>query len=369
MMRKTCCVVAASILGSASALLTFDSGSPAKTPSPHTAPPRCIEDEMNIKATLQTLVQEAELYLTQGLLRDAHERYLKVITLLEKQEGLRNREALIEKVRSKLTQIETKIEQLEGSPLTPQISRQAQDLIKKLFIDKEQQQDPETQMLEGAIVLARFGQYERALEEFGHLISKPELCIPAAKNILRCHLAVAEPQVAIEQYERWRTSSELSDDALEKVRFFLAALLKKRGLAVQLAKREALPTPPAPVESPAAAAAAPNAAADAAPAQEEPDEEMLDINSVLIAFAAGPLAGRKIELDVSFQSGNTISLLIPGTERDLVASLSEETQLNDVQFYSPIAIFQGQAWVKKCSRITSGPKNGSFNIDLRVASV
>jgi hypothetical protein len=95
---------------------------------------------------------------------------------------------------------------------------------------------------------------------------------------------------------------------------------------------------------------------------------MIDINALLIGFTGGPLSGKQVELDVTFQSGNVVSLMVPGTERDLIASLPTGCKLDDVQFYSPIAIFQGRGEVVGCTRIESGPRRGSFNIDLKVAS-
>jgi hypothetical protein len=75
-----------------------------------------------------------------------------------------------------------------------------------------------------------------------------------------------------------------------------------------------------------------------------------------------------VELNVSFQSGNVISLLISHADKDLIKLFNEGDTLKDVQFYSPIAMFEGSAIVCAKNQIESGPRRGDYSIDLKVVS-
>ncbi len=51
-----------------------------------------------------------------------------------------------------------------------------------------------------------------------------------------------------------------------------------------------------------------------------------------------------------------ISLLISDKEKELIENLKVGVTLNDIQFYSPIAIFKGKGIVSAKTKIESGPK-------------
>jgi hypothetical protein len=87
-----------------------------------------------------------------------------------------------------------------------------------------------------------------------------------------------------------------------------------------------------------------------------------------ISFESGPKKGEVVELDVSFQTGNVISVLLSSREKELIESLSPGDKLNDMQFYSPIAIFQGTGVVNAKTAIKVGPRKGDFSIDIKVSS-
>jgi hypothetical protein len=98
------------------------------------------------------------------------------------------------------------------------------------------------------------------------------------------------------------------------------------------------------------------------------EEEIIDISSIGITPEAGSKKGQLIELDVSFQTGSVISLLISGKDKELLSLFEEGAQLQQIQFYSPIAMFQGTGTVKAKTRISSGPKSGDFSVDISITS-
>ena len=101
---------------------------------------------------------------------------------------------------------------------------------------------------------------------------------------------------------------------------------------------------------------------------QETDEEFLDIISIGITMNNGPTKGETVEFDVSFQSGNLISLVVLGGGVGVVGDLKVGTILNDVQFFSPIAILNGKCLIAAKKKIEAGPKHGDYSVDIRIKS-
>ena len=92
--------------------------------------------------------------------------------------------------------------------------------------------------LEGAIALAKFGQFERALKEFDRLLAVEALRVAAAKNILRCHLEIDAFDQAADCFETWVGDERFTDTQLDKIRFFLEGRFRKAGFERELFQRE-----------------------------------------------------------------------------------------------------------------------------------
>ena len=100
----------------------------------------------------------------------------------------------------------------------------------------------------------------------------------------------------------------------------------------------------------------------------EEDEEFIDISSIGIYFNSGPAKGRVVEFDVNFQSGNMLSLIISKNDAKNIEAMQEGDELKDLQFFSPIAMFNGSGIVSAKSQIKSGPKQGDFCLDIKITS-
>ncbi len=96
------------------------------------------------------------------------------------------------------------------------------------------------------------------------------------------------------------------------------------------------------------------------------EEEVLDISSVGVQFENGPLKGQMEEFEVTFQTGNTISVIVPSDRKDLLGALEPGLRLKDMQCYSLIAVFNGSGVVSNKSEITSGPKRGHYTLDITI---
>ncbi len=309
---------------------------------------------MDIKKRLKALLQEAELYRSQGLINEARGKFQDAAQLIEGIENLKNKESLLQAVQEKMSALEQVKHKVDLGPAKPELSKKAQDLIKNLFTFSENK-DADSAALEGAVALAKFGQFDRALAELNVLLSKEPVRVEAAKNILRCHLAVSTSEEAIDQYNKWYSGETFLPSQLETVRSYLEDILRKKGLDV------ALPSP--------LAAQTEGMEADSEiemPAEAE--EEFLDITSIGVTFDSGPRKGQMVEFDVNFQSGNMLSLIISKKDQELIDSLKTGMKLKDMQFYSPIAIFNGVGVVSSKTQIKSGPKQGDFCLDIRISS-
>lgn len=311
----------------------------------------------DIKEKLKALLQEAEVYRSQGLIAEALAKYDAAGELINSIENLKNKESLLASLNKKIGSLDKTKEKVEKGPTTPELSKKAQDLIKNLFA-LSQHTDTDSGTLEGAVALAKFGQFDRALNELNSLLKSETVRVEAAKNILRCHLAMATSDEAIDQYHQWFSGDLFLPIQLEAVRVYLDEILKSRGVEIPL------PSPLTPENNPADDADLESEIS----LQTEPEEEFLDITSIGITFENGPNAGRMVEFDVNFQSGNMLSLIISKKDRGLIEGLKTNTKLTNVQFYSPIAIFNGAGVISSQTEIKSGPKQGDYCLDIRIVS-
>jgi tetratricopeptide (TPR) repeat protein len=311
---------------------------------------------MQVGLKIKSLLQEAELYRSQGLLNESIGKYRAVADLLEKVDKVKNRDSLLQGVAKKIRAVEKELEAFEKAPDSPEMSAAVQDLIKEKFAFAK---DPDARPLEEAIALAKFGQYGRALEEFRALFSQEPLKVPAAKNVIRCHISRETFDEGIEEFRSWDEAGLFSRQQLENLQLFFQGVLDKRGIDKTVAAAPAAEEPVLEIEVPELD---PDPAAK--PAGQE--EELLDISSIGILMTEGPKKGERVEIDVSFQSGSEISLLVPSRDKNLIAHLKVGTRLSDVEFYSPFAMFQGAGVVTANTKIATGPKRGDFSLDIKV---
>jgi len=297
---------------------------------------------------IKSLLQEAEVYRDQGLLQEAMEKYNIASELILKSNKIKNRQNLIHVISKKMGSLENDFKK-KNKPASRKMPKKTQELIKsKKFFSEKMGKDEAA--LEGALNLAKFGQYKRALKELKNLISVDSIRVNAAKNIVRCYMALSAPDDAIAQYNKWISNNLFKNDQLEKVRFFLKSSLKKKGI------KKTLPEPKktAKIEH---------------PDFEEKEEEVPDISSIVIMLDKGPQKGKAIELDVSFQTGNIINVIMPGRDHGRIKNLNIGFKINDIQFFSPIAIFKGSGIVSNMTYIKSGPKKGDCSLDIKVVNI
>lgn len=300
---------------------------------------------MGIKESIKKLLQEADLYKKHGLLDEARDKYIEAEKKIRAHDRIQNKEKILTGIANKIRGLDSDTKRVEKGPTSPELSEKAQDLIQNLFSFSKTNSQEEA-ILEGAIALAKFGQFERALNEFKKLIGTESHRVVAAKNILRCQIQRISENAAADQYEAWAQKGDFPTGQLEKIRLFLVEILKSKGIQRDL-------TPVLVKEE---------------TAQEPEEEEFIDISSIGIYLDTGPAKGKVAEFDVNFQSGNMLSLIISKQDAKTIDFVKEGDRLTDLQFFSPIAMFSGSGVVSAKSEIKSGPKQGDFCLDIKIAS-
>jgi hypothetical protein len=302
---------------------------------------------MDIRLQIKSLLNEAELYRAQGLFADAKRKYTAASEIINKINNLKNKEGLAKAILEKIQSLEEKTEKAQTGPSSPELSEKGQNLIKNLFGENE---------LQKAVALAKFGQFERSIVELQALLKDDAYRVEAARNIIRCKMAMGSVDDAIDQYNQWFSTDLFSTAEMESIRSYLQPILEKRGIEKTL---------PVPVVEDEENTAGKGGIEFSMP---EPEEEILEITSIGITFSSGSQMGKMVELDVNFQSGDMLSMIIPKKDKGLIEDLQDGDTLDDIQFYSPIAMFSGTAVVANKTQIDSGPKQGDFCLDLKISS-
>ncbi|HDI60798.1 MAG TPA: hypothetical protein ENF48_10695 [Desulfobacteraceae bacterium] len=303
---------------------------------------------MDLASKIKGTLKQAEIFAAQGLLVEARDNYRSLIELLQAQPRIKDREKLIKSLAAKVEKMEARIRKVESAEPPPVLSPEIQALIKRLF-SFSQSDDPDHVALDEAVALTKFGQYASAMAEFEILLNRPSVRLAAAKNILRCHLAAQDVPAAVEQYRRWLEDPRFDPELQAKLYGFLQSMLEQQGKGVDL------PEPPDILPS------------EMLPTlQIEAPDEVLDINTVRIQIPEGPSKGLYVDYDVSFQSGNVISILVSETDTEVLKALQLGEILPNVEMTATVAIFKGSAKVMAKNRIKVGPRSGYFNVDLKI---
>ena len=331
---------------------------------------------MNIIKKIKTLLKEAELYHSQGLLYEAIAKYNDATELIHNNEQLKNKQNILEGITNKVNMLKKDISKVELAPKKPEVSENIQDLIKKMY-SFSPDIDEDAKAIEGALALAKFGQFKRAILEFNELLKKDSTRIDAAKNILRCHIALYSIDEAISQYEKWLLDDIFNPNQLDKIYIFFESLLKSEGVEQTLPKTKDevdVAKVKAPSENDQIQVPEPEVTElEQTEPEPEPEveseagnEDVLDVNSIGISLDSGPQKGNVYEFKVRFQLGKVVSLLIPSRDKDVIENFKVGNEIHDVQYYSNVGLFKGSGLVSAVKEITIGPLRGDYCVDIEV---
>jgi tetratricopeptide (TPR) repeat protein len=297
---------------------------------------------MSEQEHIKSALKEADLYRTQGLLSNARQKYIETLNYVGKSEKFSKHLKLIHAIKGKIRAVEKALIEIKESPTNPELSKEMQHLIKRLFTFS---QTKEAAAIEGAVALAKFGQYEQALAEFQKLLEEGVLPVVTAKNIIRCHLSLKSPQAAIAEFEEWRSRNLLSNQDLKYIRTFLLTSLEKDGIKVEI--KDVKQT-------------------TGSPKSKKKEEVFLEISAISVEFQSGSLKDRTVDFDVHFQSANTVSIIIPAVQKSLADAFTAGVKLPSIQCYSPITVFRTSGTVTGKEPIKQGPRKGDFTLDITI---
>ena len=290
---------------------------------------------------VRSLVKQAAVYRAQGLLAESRGKYEEILSFLGTNLQLQNIEKFTEAVSERILDVNRGIAEIRSAPTNPDLSPQLQSLIKKLFTFSKTK---EVAAIEGALALAKFGQYEEAVSELQKLLKEGILPTVAAKNILRCYLSLSLPQSAVSQFKEWMRNESLSKEDLKYVRNFLVSSLRNKGVD------DMVPALSGEIQ-----------------ASVKTQDDFLDISSIKIHFHDGKRHRYAVELDVVYQVGGLTSVVVSSADRALLDSLKLGKILHDIQFYTPVTVFRGAGIVSRKSVLEKGPRKGNYLIDIALA--
>ena len=179
---------------------------------------------MSDKEKIKALLKEASLYTNQGLFVEAKQKYLKVLEAIKNSKHYRGDAKLLGALQIKIKELERKREETLQDDQPPALTPEVQELILRLFAFSR---NKGMAAIEGAVALAKFGQYEKAMAEFKRLMKQGVMPLIAAKNILRCHQNLSSINGAITEFEQWVSEGALSPEHLMNLRAFLLEILDK----------------------------------------------------------------------------------------------------------------------------------------------
>jgi len=299
---------------------------------------------MNLKETIRTLFREIEVYRSHSLFEEAKEKCRKLAGLIQQNNRIKNKQEILDIVAKKIRSLEKESHKVEEAAASAQMTSRELELVKKLFAFSEET-DEDSAAWEGATALLVFGQFEKSLSEFQKLISRDSLRVDAAKSILRCHIGLSSLDEAVRQYHQWLSSGLFSAREFESIRIFLQDVLEKKGI------RQALPKP-----------------AESRDVNEEKTEAeaFIDIMSIQLPSPYKRLDGRDVMLDVSYQRGGLISVIIPREDQALASRLKKGLRIDDVQLYSPAVVFRSACLVSAVNQIMAGSQKEGHVLVMQV---
>jgi tetratricopeptide (TPR) repeat protein len=295
---------------------------------------------------IKSLVREADFYRSQGLLEQAKNKYAEALNLVQKNEAIKNKTSVIDSLNKRISAVDENLHEIEKATDIPVLNEDLQKLISNLFSFSK---DKDIAAVEGAIALAKFGQYEKAFIEFQRLIDERIQPLMAAENMLRCQMYFISPERVFEQFKKWTLYPSFTKNELNTLREFISKMFEKEGVKLEL---------------PAAQLTLPEDSK-----KEAATEPMIEISSIGIRVKDKLGREKEVEMDVTFQTGNILSFIVKADKTDLINYLAPGIKIPQIQCYSFISIFQSKGSVMDKKLIPSGPRKGDYAFDLTIEKV
>ncbi len=299
---------------------------------------------MNPEDRIVLHLKEGSVYQAHGLFPEAMACYKKAAALAANIGEASVKGRLNARISEQVKSLKAEAARVSAMESAPQLSSLQHQVVQDTVGDSGHQGRGDAEF-EIAATLMGFGQFNKALAGFDALLEKPAHRVPAAKNILRCQIAVGSTDLAARQYHQWLENESFSEEELDAVRLFLEGILQRKGSSERLAR--------------------PRAKTVVEPSDPE-DEALFDILAAVLPDFPEAGSGTPPAFDVTSQSEGFVSLIVPASEKAVVARLKPGARLQRVSFYTPDAFFYDDCVVSSRLRIDEGRRFGDFSVTLRL---
>ena len=184
---------------------------------------------MDINQKIKIIIKEADLYHTQGLLKEAESKYREILKIFHGNLKVDNADNIRKAVEKKIRELDAERKHVEKKVMSPAMTKESQDLITQMFVDAEGGESAAAKF-EGAKALIKFGQFDRAIEELKRLVNDDSIKFDAAKQIITCFVLSLRVDEGINQIENWISSEFLPFEQLEKLIRHAQDLFRTRGV-------------------------------------------------------------------------------------------------------------------------------------------
>jgi len=294
---------------------------------------------------IQLRIKEASVYQAHGLFSEAVQHYRGTLAMLEPVQDSPGKRKLTAYITEQLHRIQTEAARVSALEKSPQLSDRQQQVVRRTVGSDKDRNNGEADF-QVAATLMGFGHFNKALAGFHALLKTPVFRVRAAKNILRCLIAVGSTAMAAGQYHQWLENEEIPEEDLNDIRVFLEGILRRKGSGETLVRPSAKqPTGPA----------------------ASSDSDLFDIMAVVLPGESGNGKAEPPAFDVTSQSGGFVSLLVPAAEKSVLARLKPAARIRKVGFFTPEALFFEDCVVSTRLRIDQGRRKGDFSVTLRLS--
>ncbi|TYT75414.1 tetratricopeptide repeat protein [Desulfobotulus mexicanus] len=284
---------------------------------------------MSVKDKFQVILKEARLYSSQGLYDEALTRFESLEKLVEPIAGLKNKEALISDIRQRISELHEKISAASEKNEKRTFTARESKLVNTLLPDTEE--TPAEMRLEKGRLLARYGSYPAAIALFSAILKDKKFGEDAGHGLITAMVKDKREEEAADLLRQWQASGLFSEKELTRFQSLIPGMTSGMEAA------------------------------------EDSSMDLLPVSSVGIRLENVPEElNDQVDLDVSFQSGNLVSLIISSKDKKLIDDLKVGLRLNDMRCYSPVAVFRSSGVVASKHQINAGPKKGDWCLNIEI---
>ncbi|MCF8078884.1 MAG: hypothetical protein K9K88_06340 [Desulfobacterales bacterium] len=300
---------------------------------------------MKLGERIQLRIKEASVYQAHGLFAEATQHYQKTLAMLEPLPDTPAKRKLTSYIEEQLRKIQAGAVGVSALEKSPQLSDRQQKVVQRTVGSDKDRNSGEADF-QVAATLMGFGQFNKALAGFHALLKTSVFGVRAAKNILRCLIAVGSIAMAARQYHQWLENEEIPEEDLNDVRIFLEGILRRKESDETLARPSA------------------RRLTEQTPSN---DSDPFDIMAVMLPVESGDGKDDPPAFDVTSQSGGFVSLIVPAAEKSVVARLKPGARIRKVGFFTPEALFFEDCVVSTRLRIDEGRRKGDFSVTVRLS--